>query len=97
MNHPSAQEQLTILQNADGQRRWRSLEDQRLCVLCRRVITGREIRITSNDTGGHDLRCPTEDCAAAPSDWYYFGSAQAPIRPDAQTAPQRVEMDLDLF
>ena len=95
MNIPTAEQRFMILQQKDLRRRWRSLDDKRICVLCHRLITGRDIRITENGDGEHDVHCPTESCAATPADWLYYGSALAPSRPAAQETPQRVEVDLN--
>ncbi len=95
MNILPVEERLAILRNKDRQRYWQSLDEQRLCMLCQRLITGRDIRITKNGDGQHEVQCATENCAAKPGDWFYFGSAQAPGRPMTQENPQRIEVDLD--
>jgi hypothetical protein len=68
------EEKLALLQTADLRRKWHSLDDQRVCVLCDRTITGRQIEVISDAAGGYSLRCPTEGCPALPSDWFYHGS-----------------------
>ena len=69
------EEKLALLQTTDSRRKWYSLDDQRVCVLCDRTITGRQIEVISNAAGAYSLRCPTEGCPALPSDWFYHGSA----------------------
>lgn len=74
-SRPLPEEKLAILQAADMRRKWRSLDDQRVCVLCDRAITGRQIEIGRDGNGGYTLHCPTEGCASLPADWFYHGSA----------------------
>lgn len=69
------EEKLALLQRADTRRKWYSLDDQRVCVLCERTITGRQIQVIRDPQGSCTLRCPTEGCASLPSDWFYHGSA----------------------
>ncbi len=95
MENLSPEERLAILRGKDATRSWHSLDDQRVCVLCHRLITGREIRITSTGDGQHEVHCPSEGCEATPRDWFSYGSAQSSNRPSAEHAPQKVEMDLD--
>jgi hypothetical protein len=73
--HLLPEERLRILQTSDPRRRWHSLDDQRVCVLCSRTITGRQVSITRETTGKYSVRCPTDGCPAVPSDWFYQGSA----------------------
>lgn len=82
------EEKLAILQAADSHRKWYSLDDQRVCVLCDKAITGRQIDITQDSRGGYSLHCPTEGCPSVPSDWFYHGAVM-------KRAGQRtVEVDL---
>jgi hypothetical protein len=69
------EEKLTLLQAADPRRKWHSLDDERVCVLCERTITGRQIRVVNDAQGASSLRCPTEGCPSLPNDWFYHGSA----------------------
>jgi hypothetical protein len=68
-------EKLALLRLADPRRKWYSLDDQRVCVLCDRTITGRQIEMVLDEAGACSFRCPTEGCPALPSDWFYHGSA----------------------
>jgi hypothetical protein len=67
-------EKLAILRATDSRRKWVSLDDQRVCVLCDRVITGRQIEVTLALNGSYSVHCPTPDCPALPSDWFYQGT-----------------------
>ena len=73
--HLRPEEKLSILQKEDAFRKWYSLDDGRICVLCDRFITGRQIRITRDQRGQHRLHCPTETCRSTPRDWMYAGNA----------------------
>jgi hypothetical protein len=70
-----ADEKLTVLQKCDGFRKWYSMDDARICVLCDRFITGRQIRITRDRRGGHALHCPTSGCRSTPREWMYAGNS----------------------
>jgi hypothetical protein len=74
------EEKLAILQASDLRRKWYSLDDQRVCVLCDRTITGRQIEITREPGGMFSVHCPTEGCPAVPSDWFYRGNACSPAK-----------------
>ena len=71
------EQKLAILQAIDARRKWHSLDDQRVCVLCDRAITGRQIRFIRDGAGGYTAHCPTEGCASVPGDWFYHGNANA--------------------
>jgi hypothetical protein len=87
-SHLFLEERLEILQAADPRRKWYSLDDQRVCVLCHRAITGRQIEITPNSAGGYSLHCPTPDCPAVPSDWFYRGNALSGAKDPAQRSAE---------
>jgi len=81
------EEKLAILQVADTRRTWYSLDDQRVCVLCDRAITGRQVEITRDGLGDYTLRCPTDGCPSLPADWFLprqflrnYESAEPPRR-----------------
>jgi hypothetical protein len=90
MIHYAPEEKLAILQAADSRRKWYSLDDQRVCVLCGKGISGRQIEITRDAAGRHVPRCPTEGCPSVPSDWFYHGSACS-----AQKAPAQRQVEVD--
>jgi hypothetical protein len=69
------EDKLAILQATDLRRKWHSLDDQRVCVLCDRTITGRQIEVTRGPGGKLSIHCPTEGCPSVPSDWFYQGSS----------------------
>jgi hypothetical protein len=69
--HINPEDRLMILQSADAERRWTSLDDQRQCAVCQRVMNGRQIDITRDQRGRYTLRCPTEGCTSTAHDWIY--------------------------
>jgi len=71
------EEKLVVLRATDPRRKWTSLDDQRVCVLCDRKITGREVEVTRTADGAYSVHCPTPGCPALPSDWFYQGSGFA--------------------
>src|ERR1043165_3191123 len=71
------EEKLAALRSTDTRRKWMSLDDERVCVLCDRVITGRQIEVTCSNDGVCSVRCPTAGCPALPSDWFYRGTGHS--------------------
>jgi hypothetical protein len=64
-------ERLDALRRLDQFREWRSLDDKRFCLVCGRIITGRQIQVADGTRGNGPLRlsCPTERCNSIPMDW----------------------------
>jgi hypothetical protein len=62
---------LEILRGLDRYRRWSSLDEKRYCIVCGKVVTGREIEIVggTGETGPLRAICPTESCPSIPMDW----------------------------
>ncbi len=73
--HLDPEERLDILRRADGIRKWNSLDDKRICVVCERVFTGRQIEIHRAHRGRYKLECPTEGCPSFVAHWFYVGNA----------------------
>jgi hypothetical protein len=67
----SDEEKLETLQRLDQFRQWHSLDEKRYCLVCGKIITGREIQVIGDTPGNGPLRiiCPTEHCSAIPMDW----------------------------
>jgi len=63
-------ERLSVLRAEDHFRNLRALDDQRLCVICKRKFNGRqvEIRIVNRK---YALHCPTEGCNSGPHLWIF--------------------------
>jgi hypothetical protein len=81
--HPTLppEDKLAVLQANDLRRKWHSLDDQRVCVLCDRIITGREVEVRRDPSGTLSVHCPTHDCPSLPSDWFYQGNSCSGSRP----------------
>ena len=67
------QDKLVVLQESDSYRKWNSLDDQRVCVLCEKLISGRMIEVWQDEIGTFLLHCPTPGCPGTPRDWFYCG------------------------
>jgi hypothetical protein len=64
-------DKLEALQRLDQFREWRSLDDKRFCLVCGKIITGRQIQVAGGTRGNgpRRLSCPTERCNSIPMDW----------------------------
>jgi hypothetical protein len=69
--HVSDEERLRILRRLDQFRHWHSLDDKRYCLVCGKIITGRQIQVLGGARGNGPLRlvCPTQRCHSIPMDW----------------------------
>jgi hypothetical protein len=67
----SDNEQLESLRRLDQFRQWHSLDEKRYCLVCGKVISGRQIQVAGGTRGNGPLRlsCPTEKCNSIPMDW----------------------------
>jgi len=67
----SDSDKLNALRQLDQFREWRSLNDKRFCLVCGKIITGRQILVADGKRGNGPLRlsCPTERCNSIPMDW----------------------------
>lgn len=72
--HLPVDEKLAALRTADHKWQWNSLDDKRICFLCGRTMTGRQIDVIRTPTGDYVLRCPTAGCDSTPHEWVYPGS-----------------------
>jgi hypothetical protein len=64
-------EKLEALRRLDLFRPWHSLDDKRYCLVCGKIITGKQIQVSGGTRGNGPLRidCPTERCHSIPFDW----------------------------
>jgi hypothetical protein len=64
-------ERLEILRHLDQFRHWHSLDEKRYCLVCGKIITGRQIQVADGPRGNGPLHlnCPTEGCNSIPMDW----------------------------
>ena len=64
-------EKLEVLRRLDQFRHWHSLDEKRYCLVCGKLITGRQIQVDGGTRGNGPLRlgCPTEKCNSITMDW----------------------------
>ena len=64
-------EKLEVLRRLDQFRQWHSLDEKRYCLVCGKLITGRQIQLAGGTRGNGPLglSCATEGCNAIPMDW----------------------------
>jgi len=92
--HLPLDERLQILRQADQFRTWASLDDKRVCILCYKKFSGRQVEITRSRSGEYEVHCPTDGCNARANQWVYPGN---PLVSEAAYADwQRALMDSDL-
>jgi len=72
--HLKLEDRLSILRTEDQFRRWQSLDDERLCILCERKFNGRQVEVRRFGNGKYELHCPTEACHSGPHQWVYPGT-----------------------
>ena len=64
------EERLDILRETDRERKWYSLDDKRVCAVCDRVFTGRQVEMEPVLGGHYLLHCPTPGCPAGIRHWF---------------------------
>ncbi|HEX4697692.1 MAG TPA: hypothetical protein VH254_08470 [Candidatus Udaeobacter sp.] len=69
--HINLEDRLSILRTEDRVRKWSSLDDERLCIICKRRFTGRQVEIRRLVGHRHELLCPTEGCNSGTHLWIY--------------------------
>jgi hypothetical protein len=72
--HFEPDDRLSILRAGDQFRIWKSLDDQRVCILCERKFNGHKVEIVRCGDGTYELHCPTEECNSGPHQWVYPGT-----------------------
>ena len=67
----SDDEKLEVLRRLDQFRQWHSLDEKRYCLVCGKLITGRQIQIAGGTRGNGPVRlnCPTQSCNSIAMDW----------------------------
>jgi hypothetical protein len=90
----SEADKLDVLRRLDQFRHWHSLGDKRFCLVCGKVITGRQINVSGGTRGNGPLRvnCPTEQCNSIPMDWVLptdeiLANAQAAATEEREAPP----------
>jgi len=72
--HLPLDERLLILRSADKFRKWNSLDDQRVCILCYQKFSGRQVEVSRSRSGDYHIHCPTDGCNASVVHWVYPGN-----------------------
>ncbi len=72
-NLPS-DEKLAALRKSDPTRGWQSLDDRRVCILCDRTFSGRQVEGSISPMGRVRLKCPTDGCTGTPREWVRPGN-----------------------
>ncbi len=67
--HLKLDDRLAVLRAEDRFRTWRALDDERLCIICKRKFNGRQVEIRRASNRKYELRCPTEGCNSRPHLW----------------------------
>ena len=64
-------DKLDVLRALDQFRQWQSLDEKRYCLVCGKIITGRQIQVAGGTHSDEPLRlsCPTAQCNSIPMDW----------------------------
>ena len=64
-------DKLDALRALDQFRQWRSPDEKRYCLVCGKIITGRQIQVAGGTHSDEPLRlsCPTAQCNSIPMDW----------------------------
>ena len=90
-------EKLDALRRFDQFREWHSLDDKRFCLVCVKLITGRQVHVAGGTRGNGllGLSCPTERCNSIPMDWVLptnelVALAETATPEDQNIAPPRV-------
>ncbi len=67
----SEADRLDALRRLDQFRQWHSVDDKRFCLVCGKIIIGRQIQVEGGTRGNGPLRlsCPSERCNSIPMDW----------------------------
>jgi len=71
IGHLKLDDRLSVLRAEDRFRNWRSLDDERLCIICNRKFSGRQVEIRRLGNRKYELRCPTEGCKSGTHLWIY--------------------------
>ncbi len=69
--HLKLDDRFSVLCAEDRLRKWTSLDDERLCIICKRKFNGRQVEIRRVSNRKYELHCPTDGCDSAPHLWIY--------------------------
>ena len=80
-------ERLDLLRELDTTRRWESLDDERVCLLCERRFAGRQVDFVQNGNGRVQIHCPTVGCNATPHEWVHLDDPRVAARDGKTPVP----------
>ena len=64
-----SEDKLDALRKGNPFQPWESLDDRRVCIVCRKSFIGRQVEFSVSALGHARLHCPTEDCPGTPRVW----------------------------
>ncbi|MBA3881741.1 MAG: hypothetical protein H0X73_03280 [Chthoniobacterales bacterium] len=70
----TSEDKLDALRKGDPAIAWKSLDDRRVCILCERTFSGRQVDASVTPAGRVRLRCPSEGCVGTPHVWVRPGN-----------------------
>jgi hypothetical protein len=62
---------LRLFQETDPLKQWYSLGELRFCAKCEHLFSGHDIRVSEDENGAVQFRCPTSGCDGQWEDWEY--------------------------
>lgn len=65
-------DRLRLLQQLDPTRAWKTVDEERQCILCDQIFRGSAVKVRARGLK-IILRCPTRGCAGTPSGWVQPG------------------------
>ena len=68
------EDRLSILRAGDQFRTWKSLDAERVCILCEQKFNGHKVEIMRCGDDTYELHCPTKECNSGPHQWVYPGT-----------------------
>jgi hypothetical protein len=86
-NYIPMAERFDLLRDTDTRRRWKSLDDERVCLVCERKFAGRQIEFRRMRSGQVELHCPTEGCDATAREWVYTNDPRVIAARDPRRTP----------
>ena len=72
--HLASDAKLAALRKGDPGRKWLSLDDRVTCILCEKILSGRQLEVAVTPHGRVRLRCPSEACTGTPREWVHPGN-----------------------
>ena len=69
--HLKFDDRLAVLRAEDRFKTWRSLDEERLCMICKRKFSGRQVEIHRLSNRKYELHCPTDGCNSVPHLWIH--------------------------